>query len=413
MMSLSPVLLLPLDVLIPCLNAAVASLVACAIAVVLSRRAAWSLPVRHALLVAAFAASLTAPLLVSLVHLPSLWAINVVATVEPPPAVITQPGETIHGERPLESPVATTITATGTCPVRPTSAGASAVAPAASVPNSTAPAPIRQEQSPTAAPWARVIGTLLCGLWFAGTAIGLARAITGLIRLRRWIQSVTVADSPALAAVARSAANSMGLRNSVPIHRSSLLPAPVTFGLLQPRIVLPADIETTLAPDQLRAVIQHEMAHISRRDLWIGLLQRAAAIVYWWNPLVLLANRQLADLREQICDDIAIRELPDPSVYAATLINLAERCSLCTPVPATLGIGSSPAGQLESRIRRLLSTRQDRCLRLTRRAIIGVSAVGVVMTATILLAQVQVKSPRKADRPIDQTKASSAQATRQ
>ena len=61
-MTSLPQLLLPADFLIPCLNAAVASLVACGIAVALSRRTAWSLPVRHALLAAALAVSLTAPL---------------------------------------------------------------------------------------------------------------------------------------------------------------------------------------------------------------------------------------------------------------------------------------------------------------------------------------------------------------
>jgi hypothetical protein len=167
---------------------------------------------------------------------------------------------------------------------------------------------------------------------------------------------------------------------------------------------VPAGLVLSLPPDQLRAVLQHEMAHIARRDLCIGLVQRAAAIAYWWNPLVLLANRQLADLREQICDDIAIRGLPEPGAYAATLINLAERCSQSLPVSATLGIGSSPAGQLESRIRRILSSSEPRCVRLTRVAAAGVSAAVLLITATILLAQVQIKSPAK-DKPGEQTQA--------
>ena len=185
----------------------------------------------------------------------------------------------------------------------------------------------------------------------------------------------------------------VGLQKEILVYCSNVLPAPVTFGLIHPRIVVPAGIESMLPSDQLRAVIQHEMAHIARRDLWIGLLQQVAQIVYWWNPLVSLANRQLADLREQICDDIAIRELPEPDTYAATLLNIAERCSLCKPIPTTLGIGSSPARQLEGRIRRIVSPPKGRCLSLGRKAAVGVSAVTFLMAATILFAQVQVERP--------------------
>src|SRR5690606_8018305 len=126
-------------------------------------------------------------------------------------------------------------------------------------------------------------------------------------------------------------------------------------------------LESRLLPDQLQPVLRHEMAHILRHDSWTGLLQHIVAIVCWWNPLVVMANRQLDDLREQICDDIAVRELTDPSSYAATLIDFAESYSHGTPVPATLGIISSTAGQLEKRIRRIVSSTDVRCIHLTRR----------------------------------------------
>ncbi len=156
---------------------------------------------------------------------------------------------------------------------------------------------------------------------------------------------------------------------------------------------MPDDIATRLDPDQLRAVMQHELAHVVRRDLWIGLLQQAAATVHWWNPLVQRANRRLADLREQICDDLALRNLPEPSAYAATLIDLAERCTRYRLVPATLGIGSRPLSQLESRVRHILSSTEARTVRLTRRSLVGLSAATILMTATILFAQVEVKPP--------------------
>ena len=404
MTSLSE-LSLPANFLIHCLNAAVASVVACAMAVVLSRRQAWSLPARHAILVAALVASLLAPLVISLVHLPSVWAIQVSETGdEPLTSVETRPTESLH-----EHEVAPNLSAANSIPLAVSGPDRSAVAestdfPTASVvPEPVSAAPSREQPALAVIDWARIVGTLVCGIWLVGIVFGTARAILCLTKLRRWTQTATVADSPVLASAARLAADSLGLLKEVVIYRSSLLPAPITCGLFRPRIVVPVGIESDLSCEQLRAVIKHEVAHLARRDLWVGLLQQVAQVIHWWNPLVNLANRQIADLREQICDDIAIRELPEPGAYAATLLKIAEQCSLCTPVPATLGFGASPTRQLESRIRRIVSSPRATCIRLSRRAAVGVLAVAAGMTATILLAQVQIKS-NAAEQPGDPPK---------
>jgi beta-lactamase regulating signal transducer with metallopeptidase domain/thiol-disulfide isomerase/thioredoxin len=384
-------LLLPMDRLMECLNAAIAAPVACAMALVLSRGAKWSLPLRHALLVAGLAASLLLPLAMSLFHLPTIWAVPVAEAADPSSPLLTTLPHESYPENVAELPAATLTPVAGPHPVGPLTPEPPAIEPALVSPDTASSATTPERPLFRAIQWTRLVGTLLCSIWLAGILISVARSLIGLIQLRRWMQTVTTAGSPLLLAAAGQAAQNLGRRQRIPICTSSLLPAPISCGLFRPRIVVPAGLESSLSTDQLVAVIQHEMAHIARADLWVGLLQQAASIIHWWNPLVRLASRELADLREQICDDIAIAELTEPSAYAATVLELAERCSLCTPAPATLGIGSSPASQLESRIRRILSSPASRCVRLSGWSIAGVSAAAVLMTASILLAQVKVK----------------------
>ncbi len=378
------------------------------LAVVLSRVLAWSLPVRHGLLVVAIGACLVVPLAISLFQVPALWTIQIDETVENSSAEVetkatsikpanTEPGPGRREETP-QSPDTpnvrtepnpddgTSCRETNRPRVRHNLARAGARAS-----DSAGPRQGRRRRG-------QILGALLCGLWFLGVVAGFVTAALRIARLRRWLQTVSVEKSPVLLAVAKRAAESAGVRRPIPICRSSLLPAPVSLGLLHPRIVVPSGIESSLPADQLQAVLRHEMAHFARRDLWIGLLQQAAAIVYWWNPLLRLANRQLADLREQICDDIAIRELAEPVRYAATLLDIADRCSASAPLPGTLGFGASPAGQLERRIRRIVSSPRARCVRLNRWAATGVSAIAVLMAATMLAAQVQIKRPSAAPR---------------
>lgn len=393
-------LVLPDEVLIRFLNVAVAAFLVCGIALIVSGRARNSLPMRHALLVAGLAGSLVGPVIIPLLHLPTLWALAPQEKSEPVPAEPESQSVTIARRDAVLQPVISIPTQiTGDIERQPlkskplTTKSEQRPAGAPSSQDAVPHAPIPPRISWTLSNMARLTGTLFGAIWTLGTAIALIRATVCVAKLRRWMRSVAVADSPHLASAIQCAADRVGLHRSVTVYQSSVLPAPVTMGLIRPCIVVPTGIESTLPPDQLRAVLQHEMAHIARFDLWIGLVQQAAHIMHWWNPLVRLTNRRIADVREQICDDIALRELEEPNGYAATLINLAERCSGGVSVPATLGIGSSPAGQLEKRIRHIVSPSDIRRIHLTRRSVFGVAAAVTVMTGTLLCAQIKVATP--------------------
>jgi protocatechuate 3,4-dioxygenase beta subunit len=69
---------------------------------------------------------------------------------------------------------------------------------------------------------------------------------------------------------------------------------------------LPRRIATSLRADQLRWVLLHELAHIGRRDLIVVTVQRLAAILHFFNPVVWIANRVIHQLREYARDDLAV-----------------------------------------------------------------------------------------------------------
>lgn len=273
-----------------CLNAALTSTVACAIAIALSRRQAWSLPVRHGMLVAALVVSLAAPLLMPLVELPSLFTVEVFEKVDGSWTSAEPAGAAAVRPRPVSDlPDSADVSVTFKDDPQTIAPLAAVASPPAVVSRSrSAPVPARPRLSATEL--LRPVGTLLCVVWLAGIFFATGRAIVFLARFKRWQQTIVAADSPPLLEAARWAARRAGLRHEIAIYRCDALPAPVTFGLFRPRVVVPRDIASHLTSDQLRVVLLHEMAHIARRDLWIGLLQQAAQIVVWWNPLVRRIN---------------------------------------------------------------------------------------------------------------------------
>ncbi len=241
--------------LVRCLNAALASVAACILAILLSRRRTWSLPARHVVLVAAIVISLLAPLVVPLFHPPANWAFGVSATADrTEPKAGPQPNRMTESANSQEPPTSNSvpIPVADTHSNRPVIAEPPVVPQVAAVPDSPPRAPAQQQPTVARTDWLRVLGSLVCGLWFAGIAFGGLRFILSLVRLKIWMQTLTASDSPLLATAARWAAKEVGLRKEVGVQCSSGLPTPVTVGLIRPRIVVPVGIESSLSSEQLR-----------------------------------------------------------------------------------------------------------------------------------------------------------------
>ena len=86
--------------------------------------------------------------------------------------------------------------------------------------------------------------------------------------------------------------------------------------------------------DRLRTVLLHELAHIKRGDLWVNSLQTALQIVYFYNPLLWLANAITRRAREQAVDEMVLVCLGDKAnTYSSTLVDIAE-IAFARPTPS-------------------------------------------------------------------------------
>src|SRR3954463_2027201 len=97
----------------------------------------------------------------------------------------------------------------------------------------------------------------------------------------------------------------------------------VTWGALEPRILLPAGADewTDL---RIGAVLGHELAHVRRHDWFIQLVGELARAMYWFNPLVWIACDRLRLESERACDDAVLGLGFDSTQYATELLELAR-----------------------------------------------------------------------------------------
>lgn len=250
------------------------------------------------------------------------------------------------------------------------------------------------ERSPSAdarrvpVPWWRCLGSLAATIWIVGSVVGVARLAKGylvVLKLRRSLRPASVAVSR----MARRCALLVNLQSRPEVFATGFAPVPLTVGLWRPVVVVPWGIERQLTFEQLEGVLSHELAHIARRDQWIGLLQRVTELLFWWQPLVYRVGARLSSVREDLCDNFVLRLHGNGLAYAQALVELAARVAFRNPLPATVGLMEEIEG-LEGRVERLLSDARNDETRLSRRATVAVGAFGLMLTTILVAATFRV-----------------------
>ncbi len=159
--------------------------------------------------------------------------------------------------------------------------------------------------------------------WAAGATLLIARLFMSLVVLTRRVRRLPDSKDAKLQAIVE--AESRSARIHCPrITESDRVASPALAGILRPTLLMPAGIGERLAPSELAAVVRHELAHIRRHDVLIGLLATVAACLHWFNPLAWLASSCFRAERELACDEIASTAMGDRADYGRTILKLLD-----------------------------------------------------------------------------------------
>ena len=200
-------------------------------------------------------------------------------------------------------------------------------------------------------------------------------------------------------AVARICRPARPYRGNTRIEWPELLSAkcrmPMACGILHRRVVLPDEAEHW-QEQRVQAVLDHELAHVRRRDcLWQTLGQMARAL-YWFNPLAWIAYRQLLCDAEKACDDTVLTQGSRASSYAEHLMAVATT-GRSDAFLAAAAIAMARSTTLEGRLMSILDSTKDR-RRLSARAVL-LSVLGLVcLVAPLAMLKAQTTAEATAGR---------------
>jgi bla regulator protein blaR1 len=195
---------------------------------------------------------------------------------------------------------------------------------------------------------------------------------------------------------ARKEATPLSLGLPIPVMSSAERLEPGIVGILKPVLLLPEDIAEWLTPEQLHAVLAHEMCHIRRRDNLTAAIHMLVEAVFWFYPLVWWIRTRLVEERERACDEAVLQSGSDAENYAEGILNV---CKLYveSPLACVSGISGS---DLKKRIVRIMTQPLADNLSLGRKMLlvaVGMAAMVLpigfgLLNATVTRAQSQAPS---------------------
>lgn len=169
------------------------------------------------------------------------------------------------------------------------------------------------------------LGMALLLLYLLPLTLLLFRLVVALYKSQRlFLTSVAGTEPPTIKLLA-NLRMSLQVSRPVRIRLSASIDSPVSFGLIRPVILLPKqarDWSESLMTD----VLLHELSHIKRLDWLTTLLAYVVASLYWMNPLVWFALKQVRDQSEHSCDSAVLAAGRRDTDYAENLLDVATRC---------------------------------------------------------------------------------------
>ena len=158
-------------------------------------------------------------------------------------------------------------------------------------------------------------------LWLAGALGMLIRKTTVYQGFTRYIRAglTPVSDIEMLDRLS-ILAEQAGMKGPVELCINPLISSPLLIGFFHPCIVLPS---ADIPGKDFQFIALHELIHYKRRDMFYKWLVQTAVCLHWFNPLVHLMSREIANACEFSCDEAVLTKMggSNAQAYGKTLLD--------------------------------------------------------------------------------------------
>lgn len=197
---------------------------------------------------------------------------------------------------------------------------------------------------------------LIVSIWLLGVAFFTLRLLGGLAYVQHLKSAHVFPMEEKWQRMLQNLTQQVSIKRPVQLMESALVKVPMIIGHLKPIILMPVGVVNVLSPDQVEAILAHELAHIARYDYLLNILQSVIEVLFYFNPGVWWIASRIRTEREHCCDDLAVSLCGDSLNYAKALVAIQE---MNQEAPHFAMAFSTNRNQLLFRIKRILNQSQN------------------------------------------------------
>jgi TonB family protein len=116
------------------------------------------------------------------------------------------------------------------------------------------------------------------------------------------------------------------LPRKLAVYQSAHAYSPMIIGVINPKLLLPEDFAASYNKEQQALILEHEICHFDRNDIYWNLIAFAFLALFWFHPLVWLAYFRFRRDQELSCDHIVLarKQLASRVNYSRALLVASE-----------------------------------------------------------------------------------------
>lgn len=198
-------------------------------------------------------------------------------------------------------------------------------------------------------------------------------------------------------------ADNIDIGAAIETRSSASILEPGVVGIQKPILLLPSDFAQRLPPEQLRAILAHEMSHVRRHDNLTGALHMVVEALFWFYPLVWWLGARLVAERERACDEEVLHTGNDPQTYAEAILNVCKHY-VASPLACASGVSGS---DLTRRIEYIVANRVTAKLSVIKKLLVT-AAGSAVIAGPLLTGLFETRLARAQSEPASKADAISA-----
>ena len=100
--------------------------------------------------------------------------------------------------------------------------------------------------------------------------------------------------------------------------------SPMVFGVTETIVLLPISLCNHLSTQEIKYILLHELAHVTRKDYLINIFIELSNTIMWFNPFSYLMINEIHLQREIDCDLFVTKNESNPIHYSKILLSIAN-----------------------------------------------------------------------------------------